>query len=806
MTLKQRTVTCLIGIIFAVSMGADLTFAQNNLGRSPLTSPRIVNLDGNPGTLKIVAGDEAGNINGFNGTGGLLWQVPLRINGSPTSVQGTPAIADMDNNGLLEIVVSTGNVNFQSTNPGGVILLRLQDAAGLLPPTQRQLLAFQNISVDPPDNVPDSSIVSPALADLNMDGILDIVVGSFDQILRAIDINGTPLWSDLVNEQGIPTLYNGIKTGDTIFSSPVVANIDNDPQPEVILGIEALEARPCQAAVNFTLANAGGGILVIDGKTGQFDTNTPFVRPDNSCGIDRACPLCPAQVRLTATINQLFNSTPAIGDVNGDGILDIVHGTGRFFAGLPSTGPQVFARNTNNGNILWSRTTGGSQVPSSPALGDVNGDGRPDVFVRTEDNRLFGFDGPTGNPLPGFPVNLISAGGTNSFLSSPVMGDVDGDGVPEIAVVAFGNLNIVKSNGTIPSSTPFPNLLNNTPAIGDVDGDGLQEIVVEGTNVQIAQTIGGGSVLPWPQFKANARGTSLFNDTGAPPPTPTPTPISPIVDVADYDGDKKADVGVFTPSNGQWFISGSLFGPFIFGFPFGSADDIPAPGDYDGDGSANLTYFRPSTGEWHVLLPGGEDIQVWGQAGDTPVPGDYDGDKKTDRAIWRGSTGDWFILGSVAGVMLANWGIPGDMPVPADYDGDGKDDIAVFRGGQWFIVNSSGGIQTPALGTAGDVPVPGLYQGPGSANVAVWTPTTGTWKGILRNGRTASKVWGANGDRPVPADFDGDGRADLGIFNTSLGFGQWFILTSSSGYNPALPIITFWGLAGDFPVSGSGGK
>ncbi|MCI0529780.1 MAG: VCBS repeat-containing protein, partial [Nitrospira sp.] len=324
-----------MGIFLMVWGGASLVFAQNNLGRGPLTSPRIVNLDGNPFTLKIIAADEAGNLNGFNGLGGLLWSVPLRLNGTtPTSVQGTPAAADMNGNGLLDIVVTTGNVNFQSASPGGVFVAELRDAGGTLPPLVRHIFTFENRNVDPPDGVPDSSIVSPAIADVNADGFLDIVVGSFDQIVRVLDINGTPRWFEFVNEPTGPALIAGLKTGDTIFSSPAVANIDFDIQAEVIIGIEANEVRNCAAPLNFTLAKRGGAFLFIDGFFGKIDTGLllPLASPD---------PACPNKTRVKANINQPINSTPAIADINGDIFLDIVSGTGRFLAGFPTSGPTV---------------------------------------------------------------------------------------------------------------------------------------------------------------------------------------------------------------------------------------------------------------------------------------------------------------------------------------------------------------------------------------------------------------------------------------------------------------------------------
>src|SRR5262249_46805023 len=221
---------------------------------------------------------------------------------------------------------------------------------------------------------------------------------------------------------------------------------------------------------------------------------------------------------------------------------------------------------------------------------------------------------------------------------------------------------------------------------------------------------------------------------------------------SDFDGDHKADIGVYRHASGQWFIAPSSGGSQTVNWGAPSLGDVPVPGDYDGDGKADNAVYRSSTGQWFIFASKtGTTMQVsWGAFGDIPVPANYDGDGTTDIAVFRTTTGEWFILQSQSNTMRqATWGAPslGDVPVPADYDGDGKADIGVYRtsSGQWFILASRSNtlIQldwgAPSLG---DVPVPADYDGDGVTDVGIYRTSTGEWI-VHLSGGVRILAWGA---------------------------------------------------------------
>ncbi|MBK6536838.1 MAG: T9SS type A sorting domain-containing protein [Ignavibacteria bacterium] len=220
--------------------------------------------------------------------------------------------------------------------------------------------------------------------------------------------------------------------------APAYGDIDGDGEAEIVIGT----------------ANVTGvlGILYAFEKNGTPVTGFPI----NNGGSTRSVVLC---------------------DLDMNGSLEIIT-TKR----LSSAGEIYVFKGDGTVYPGWPKSI--NHVPASgSAAGDINGDGIPEIISESYTS-LYAWD-RNGNPVTGFPF-VLPNGDVNSY-SSPVLADVDGDNIREIIFgshqtggAGLGYLYILKNNGTIlpnwPKTTTY--WIYGPPVLGYLNDDNVIDIVV----------------------------------------------------------------------------------------------------------------------------------------------------------------------------------------------------------------------------------------------------------------------------------------------------------------------------------------
>ncbi|MEZ5307501.1 MAG: VCBS repeat-containing protein [Pyrinomonadaceae bacterium] len=439
-------------------------------------------------------------------------------------------------------------------------------------------------------------------------------------------------------------------------------------------------------------------------------------------------------------------------------------------------------------------------------------------LVGLRDGGLFGTINGSSTLVDMDPGNNVPAG----FIARVAV-DPSNSSIAYATISAFGVNNVFKTTnlndlGTAPVVWSAANGSGGTaipqvPVSGFVIDPLIPTTLYAGTDIGVYISTDSGAT--WNPFGASLPRAAVFDmaiANGSPRKLriathgrgmfeiPIESPVASGHVKYDFDGDHKADVAIFRPGPGEWWLLRSSDGGNN-AYQFGSSTDTVVTGDYTGDGKYDFAFWRPSTGEWYVLRS--EDSTFFafpfGTTGDIPAPGDFDGDGKTDAAVYRPSAGVWFILRSSNGqVDVVPFGSAGDKPLVGDYDNDGKDDVAIHRpaDNQFWINRSTAGVLVYQFGAAGDKPFAADFTGDGTADAGFWRPSTGEWFVIRSENQTFFAFpFGSNGDIPAPADYDGDGTTDATVFRPSTN--TWFSNQTTNGV-----VITPFGSTGDIPVAG----
>ncbi len=379
------------------------------------------------------------------------------------------------------------------------------------------------------------------LADLDRDSDFEVLCGSTDQFFYVWRHDGTLM-------PGWP-----VNLGGMIQAKAAVADLDGDGDLEIIVN-----TRAGQLHVLHHDATPLSGWPQSSGMTGGF-------------------------------------RAPTVYDLDDDGIPEVMIGG--------ST--QVTAWRADGSVMPGFPQPVGATITSTLAVGDITGDGLPEIFAESVSGLLYSFqiDGTT---TPGWPANF----GLSNSYAAPSIGDLDGDGQREVLVAGYQIVDHIgvfayNGDGTLVAGFPinYPGSQSySCPALADADGDGDLEIwhVTKGSSVPHCYAWDhNGVVLPgWPiAIDPNTEG-------------------SPIV--ADLDGDPGLEFAVADNVHAGVIHGFELDGTITADFPIdklgGCGPNGPEVGDIDGDGDLELAFvgMTAQVTIWDLPVAYHEPTTGWG--------------------------------------------------------------------------------------------------------------------------------------------------------------------------------------------------
>ena len=655
-----------------------------------------------------------------------------------------------------------------------------------------------------------------AIADTNGDGYADVVIGAEGYDSGQADegavfvFNGGP--SGIAN--GGPAmasaLLQGNQAGIAFGAYVATGDFNGDGYADVVVsapdygsggglfifpggpfGIEDGNPGSAQTAVLGSTSRGVGYPMACPGDVNgdgyddliaTTDSGDVWILYGASAGIPSG-PVTSAATHLTGPDDTFGEVVAGAGDVNGDGIDDVIVGdytantdTGAVYVFLGSASGIASGTASSAAATLGGDATNEEFGFSAAGAGDVNGDGYADIVVgsfaygATFNGAAFVFLGGPSGIASGGPATaaaaLLSDANRAGFGTRIAGGDVNGDGYSDVVITAAGYSGASASEGAafvflggplgIPSTTTLASAyarltgsqsntgFGDTLAVGDVNGDGSADVLVgsyyEGTTFSqegaAYLSLGGPGGLV-NQGIAFANSTIESNKAGA--------YLGAIVNAGDLNGDGFDDIAVGAPD----YDLGETGEGIVLVFD-GSANGLPAT-------------LNPATA--NAVIRGNAAGMNLGLA--IAGAGDVNGDGYGDLLLGAPNLGPGGVVGSAEpGAALLYLGGPSGLPAlatPANATAVLVSDNASSQFGESVAgigdVNGDGfadiAIGAPTYGTSGGAVFvfDGSLAGIGSGSVATASATLVGGQSNLGFGETIAAA----------GDVNGDGFSDLAV-------------------------------------------
>ncbi len=389
------------------------------------------------------------------------------VDGEPifSDRQNIPNAADIDCDGFLDLLIGrlTGTITrYEAEGTGDDGIPRFRHITD----------SFEDIEIVAAMQGSLHGANTMALGDVDQDGDEDLLWGDFFEAgLLFIENTGTCQRPVLRGTPRPFPLRDPVQTSG--YNAPALGDVDLDGDMDLTMGVLG-------GAFNPNLTTVENLYRFEQGEDGDFTVVTP---------------------RLIRTLDTGSESVPAFTDLDGDGDLDLLV-SNKIEPGDTRSGRLFVFENTGSGTAPAFTARGTVPgLPEAyhyaPAFGDLDGDGDDDMLLGEWRDRIAYYrnDGPgsDGGILPRWTmVDSAAATLSRGRNTTPALGDLDGDGDLDLLVgESSGTLNYYRNDGG-PGAPDFQLVSDefqdidigrrSVPTIVDLDGDGDLDLAV-GTEV-----------------------------------------------------------------------------------------------------------------------------------------------------------------------------------------------------------------------------------------------------------------------------------------------------------------------------------